>query len=95
MPYPLQTRPVPLSSELSDSELAELLAPGSQLYEYTPMDIGTAPLPAHLRETIQFEEGQKQAFMNQLWAAISKPRQVAPAAAAAAPPADAALPADA
>jgi hypothetical protein len=53
--------------------MGELVAPGTSLLSYIPLAIGTAKLPQHLREPILFEVAQKQAFMNQLWAAIAKP----------------------
>lgn len=51
----------------------ELVGTGTTLLSYNPVAIGTAKLPPHLREPILFEVSQKQAFMNQLWAAITKP----------------------
>lgn len=46
--------------------------PGLRLVDFHPLCLGQAKLPAFMRTTFQFEEGGKQAFMNQLWDALTQ-----------------------
>lgn len=67
-----QLRPSEAPSDGEDSELQAALGPGyAQLLDYAPLALGSAALPPHFRAPFQFEAAGRQAFMNQLWAALA------------------------